>query len=97
MARIPNSMHELGPMLSNYELARPIYQGEVTAADGSVAIIFASNQMLRRLNDATEIHADGTFEVVYRNLINTFMILSCNTYHFSHTIDIFGGIATDAK
>ncbi|XP_044587842.1 uncharacterized protein LOC123267333 [Cotesia glomerata] len=61
---MPQTVHHVGPMLDRYLQAAEIYRGEIQASDGSIAIVFGSQQMLERLNDAVELFVDGTFQAV---------------------------------
>ncbi|CAA91234.2 hypothetical protein [Bracoviriform inaniti] len=62
--RVPERLNELGSLLVGYEPAQGIYQGQVIGPDSSSAIIFASNTMLERLNNCSELYVDGTFKCV---------------------------------
>lgn len=59
--RVPALFSGLGPMLHNF--SPKIFLGDVTASDGSTAVLFSTPDMLRRMSEAREIHSDGTFEV----------------------------------
>lgn len=61
--QIPERIHELNNTLAGYPAVEPIFRGEVQGEDGSIAIIFANRQMLSRVNNAIELHIDGTFKV----------------------------------
>lgn len=60
---MPQSVHQVGPMLDRYLPAAEIYRGEIQADDGSIAIIFGNQHMLERINNAVELFVDGTFQV----------------------------------
>ncbi|KAG8148326.1 uncharacterized LOC118071461 [Chelonus insularis] len=64
--KLPERLSDLGSLLVGYEPAQAIYQGQVTICETSSAVIFASNAMLERLNDCSEIYVDGTFKCVPR-------------------------------
>ncbi|XP_044586065.1 uncharacterized protein LOC123266096 [Cotesia glomerata] len=61
---LPQNFVHLGPMLTAYRRISNIYQQEVIADDGSIAQIFGSNNMLKRLGESNEWHIDGTFQCV---------------------------------
>ncbi|XP_074103717.1 uncharacterized protein LOC141530492 isoform X1 [Cotesia typhae] len=61
---MPQTVHHVGPMLDRYLQAAEIYRGEIQASDGSIAIVFGSQRMLERLNEAVELFVDGTFQAV---------------------------------
>lgn len=65
---VPALMSNLGEVLHNYLPAQMFFQGHVTAEDASCISFFASNEMINRLNTATEFHLSGTVEVIM-NLI----------------------------
>lgn len=63
MPKLPKTLQELGMTLDEFEMTKHIYQGTVLASDGSVHVLFAHQEHLELLNDATEIFVDGTFNV----------------------------------
>lgn len=59
---IPKTLEEFGIAAKDYDRTKHIYRGTVLAADGSVHVIFASDEGLSLLDKSTEIFADGTFK-----------------------------------
>lgn len=57
------SLVELGPNLLTYEKIGDIYIGPVTSDDGSTALLFSSEKLMRQLDKENEIFIDGTFDV----------------------------------
>ena len=60
---VPHTFSAANEMLLIDEEYKNIYKGYVKATDGSEALIFASDYIIKILNDAEEIFHDGTFEV----------------------------------
>lgn len=60
---LPRNFEELGDMLIEYPAVIDIFCDTTVATDGSIAHIFASNNMMNRLNTVTELFTDGTFRV----------------------------------
>lgn len=58
---IPGSLRELAAALNTYAPTQQMYRGIVKADDGSVALLFASEQIMVALAAAHEIYVDGTF------------------------------------
>ncbi|XP_048512373.1 uncharacterized protein LOC125501288 [Athalia rosae] len=58
------TLRDLGAVLIDYAPTEQSYRGVIEATDGSVAVMFASEKMLRRLGNSPEIYVDGTFKVV---------------------------------
>ncbi|KAG8148329.1 uncharacterized LOC118071483 [Chelonus insularis] len=66
--KIPKTLNDLGNLLARYEPVQGIYQGQVVVSETSSAVIFASNTVLERLNDFSEIYVDGTFKCVPKDV-----------------------------
>lgn len=61
---IPRAFADLGQrLLNNYGRTANIYLGQINGADDSIGYIFGSQMMLQLVNEATELHIDGTFAV----------------------------------
>lgn len=73
---MPQTVHHVGPMLDRYLQAAEIYRGEIQASDGSIAIVFGSQRMLERLNEAVELFVDATFQVksYFYDILKIFII-----------------------
>lgn len=60
---IPCNAKNLDKHLKTYEEIKPFYRKMVDCEDGE-ALIFASDEMLKELNNCTELYLDGTFKVI---------------------------------
>lgn len=88
---IPHSLQELAAALENYEPTRNCYRGSATATDGSVGLLFASDDMLEALSTSVEVYMDGTFKV-YSTYILKGRVNHTNRIGTKHsTLYIVGG------
>lgn len=83
---VPRTMSELGSMLDEYIESRDIYQGAAVSVHGDVSIVFASDSMLGRLNEACELHLDGTFKVLL-TIIKKYTKAVIRGYSISNSTD----------
>lgn len=62
---IPNDLLEFSEHLEriNLECVEGIYRGCVRGNDGSVGLLFASNNMITAFQNGNEFSMDGTFDV----------------------------------
>ncbi|RVE41635.1 hypothetical protein evm_013713 [Chilo suppressalis] len=80
--KLPERLNDLGSFLVGYKPAQGIYQGQVIVSETSSAVIFASNAMLNRLNDCSELYVDGTF----KGIASVFVLCS------NQTAELYRGI-----
>lgn len=71
---IPHTFQALATDLIKYEWIKDFYKGSVVAQDGSMAIIFSSEELIKALKTTTEIFVDGTFSVRCFVLKNLFFV-----------------------
>ncbi|KAM0733653.1 hypothetical protein ACS0PU_013202 [Formica fusca] len=73
---IPNSFASLSLELEKYDACKDIYKGNVIAEDGSMGLLFSSNELLNGLNESAELFVDGTFSIVPRkpNIVQLYTI-----------------------
>lgn len=62
---IPHTFQALATDLIKYEWIKDFYKGTVVAQDGSMAIIFSSEKLIKIIQETQEIFVDGTFSVSY--------------------------------
>lgn len=62
---VPDSFASLSLELEKYNVCKDIYKGSVVAEDGSMGLLFSSDELLNALNEATELYVDGTFSVIF--------------------------------
>ncbi|XP_029667649.1 uncharacterized protein LOC115238188 [Formica exsecta] len=84
---IPNSFASLSLELEKYDACKDIYKGNVIAEDGSMGLLFSSNELLNGLNESAELFVDGTFSIVPRkpNIVQLYTIhirWNCNSICF---------------
>lgn len=61
---VPNSFASLCLELEKYNACKDIYKGSIIAEDGSMGLLFSSNELLSALNESAELFVDGTFSVI---------------------------------
>lgn len=61
---VPNSFASLSLEVEKYDACKDIYKGNVIAEDGSMGLLFSTNELLNALNESTELFVDGTFSVI---------------------------------
>lgn len=61
--KTPNTLKELGELLSKYDKYHGFYRTTVVLDDERDVIIFISNTMVKALKEAKELMGDGTFRV----------------------------------
>lgn len=68
---VPENLLTFGERLVNLNLesTEGIFKGTVLGIDGSVALLFATDQMINAFQNATGFAMDGTFEVGFLNKI----------------------------
>ncbi|XP_067211197.1 uncharacterized protein [Linepithema humile] len=73
---VPDSFASLSVELEKYDSCKDIYKGSVIAEDGSMGLLFSSDELLNALNETTELYVDGTFSVVPRkpNIVQLYTI-----------------------
>lgn len=66
---VPEDLRSFGERLVNLNLesTQGIFKGTVVGTDGSVALVFATDKMVRAFQGATSFSVDGTFEVSFLN------------------------------
>lgn len=62
----PNTVDELGNYLFYYEKAADIFYGFVKGADGSSAVLFTTEKLLKQWDKQEELFVDGTFDVRFK-------------------------------
>lgn len=87
MPRVPQNIDELERALPGHWATRENFRGRVNGPNGSSALIFISNEMLQRLNDAQDLLMDGTFRVTPRapRFSQLFMIFMRDLNHVGLT------------
>lgn len=62
---VPDELQAFGQMLNNLNLENTegVFRGIVVGSDASVALVFATNPMIRAFQEGTTFAMDNTFEV----------------------------------